>query len=602
MFRIVLVVLFGFSFIFRASAQNNSNENPFVQFDNPQKSDKNFHNFSQQLTSLLQQHPNKQDSLKNLIVEAYQQTENRMFYYDAKIRELHENWGKGEYTFDDFVEKMFELQDEADGEKLSHIRLYILYYVYINYRINTDNYERIFFYAKQLEQIINSLNINDYPECIWYLIEIVSIHYSFEDYQKSSELLHKIIAYPELANKVQGLNTSYNTLALINKNDNNYAKADSFLNLILENNKNLNKNLNKNWSTLYSIKAWNAIAIGNIGDLKVLLGRDDEAIPMLKKSLTEMSELKDFRYACGKAKTLAEIYLRKKNLPLAEKYLRTAIEYNNLHGVAKENRMWEIYPTLSKLYAAKGNGELAAAYLDSAMRYEERHEKEFDIKKLLRFEQTIHKEEIEKEQIQKRHIQTIVIALSIFTIIVVVFSLMIAILYRKKRNAYKELVKKAKLWAGVETDESKKTTDDDFFETAENTDELSSAADETSAENIDTPDEYDTKLFGEIKEFLEKSEIYINENFSLQQLSAEMKMSPNYISQAINRCTGNGFSALTNSYRVKHAVKLMSQKDEKRPLVEEISMNSGFADRTSFYRAFKKIVGMTPSAYLKSQN
>ena len=60
------------------------------------------------------------------------------------------------------------------------------------------------------------------------------------------------------------------------------------------------------------------------------------------------------------------------------------------------------------------------------------------------------------------------------------------------------------------------------------------------------------------------------------------------------------YSCLLNEYRIKDALRLLADKKNNDKNVEEISTMVGFANRQSFYAAFYRIIGETPSAYRKA--
>lgn len=71
-----------------------------------------------------------------------------------------------------------------------------------------------------------------------------------------------------------------------------------------------------------------------------------------------------------------------------------------------------------------------------------------------------------------------------------------------------------------------------------------------------------------------------------------------YLSVAINRVTGVNFSVWLAEYRVNYAIDLMnkSEADNMDLLVYE---KAGFSSRSTFYRQFKQITGLSPKQYLK---
>ena len=68
-----------------------------------------------------------------------------------------------------------------------------------------------------------------------------------------------------------------------------------------------------------------------------------------------------------------------------------------------------------------------------------------------------------------------------------------------------------------------------------------------------------------------------------------------YLSNAVNNYFGCNFKRLINSYRVVRAKELLDGKDCP---VSELFSRCGFASKSVFYVAFRKVVGMTPLQYI----
>ena len=65
--------------------------------------------------------------------------------------------------------------------------------------------------------------------------------------------------------------------------------------------------------------------------------------------------------------------------------------------------------------------------------------------------------------------------------------------------------------------------------------------------------------------------------------------------QRLNNYFGCNFKRLINSYRVVRAKELLDGKDCP---VNELFSRCGFASKSVFYVAFRKVVGMTPLQYI----
>jgi len=91
--------------------------------------------------------------------------------------------------------------------------------------------------------------------------------------------------------------------------------------------------------------------------------------------------------------------------------------------------------------------------------------------------------------------------------------------------------------------------------------------------------------------------LYRDPNLTLGALAQQVGVSPNYVSQTLNQRLGISFFEFVNSWRVREAIPLVAAGEQT---VLAIAYEVGFNARSSFYTAFKKETGLTPSAYKKA--
>lgn len=108
------------------------------------------------------------------------------------------------------------------------------------------------------------------------------------------------------------------------------------------------------------------------------------------------------------------------------------------------------------------------------------------------------------------------------------------------------------------------------------------------------------QLFREIVDLLTEQEYYLRNNLKLSDVSNRLETPINKASRAINENFGASYSDLLNSLRVNHARKLLSDPDNDDKLLA-VAMDSGFNNKVSFHKHFKKIVGMSPQKYRAKQ-
>jgi len=96
-----------------------------------------------------------------------------------------------------------------------------------------------------------------------------------------------------------------------------------------------------------------------------------------------------------------------------------------------------------------------------------------------------------------------------------------------------------------------------------------------------------------------KDKLYMNKELSLKIFSEAIAVNRNHVSQIINEKYKKNFNSLINEYRIKEAMRLLSEPESKLYTFEAIAFQVGFSSKTSFYRSFKAISGVTPSYFIK---
>lgn len=107
-------------------------------------------------------------------------------------------------------------------------------------------------------------------------------------------------------------------------------------------------------------------------------------------------------------------------------------------------------------------------------------------------------------------------------------------------------------------------------------------------------------LLDELKYKMDSEKLYLDNQLSLPQLAQVLNVSNHYLSQVINQQTGMNFFDFINRYRVDLAKQKLISPSSQTENILSIAMDSGFNSKSSFYTAFKKHTGMTPSQYRKA--
>ncbi|MEJ8562951.1 helix-turn-helix domain-containing protein [Yoonia sp. GPGPB17] len=125
------------------------------------------------------------------------------------------------------------------------------------------------------------------------------------------------------------------------------------------------------------------------------------------------------------------------------------------------------------------------------------------------------------------------------------------------------------------------------------------AKDDAKYQNSALTDEMAKRLERKLRHAMTEDKLQQDPNLSLWSLSRHIGASPNYVSQTLNTEIGENFFDFVNRYRIQTAQKLLHETDRA---VLEITYEVGFNSRSSFYTAFSKVTGETPTAYRKKMS
>ena len=136
----------------------------------------------------------------------------------------------------------------------------------------------------------------------------------------------------------------------------------------------------------------------------------------------------------------------------------------------------------------------------------------------------------------------------------------------------KEYVKIVKEWVEVPKHEPKAITEDDL--------------------------EKFQDILSKIESFFQTNKSHLNPDFNIKNLAEQMNIPEYLLSKAINVKAGMHFFDYVNSFRIKEALLFLAdEKAMKQFTIEALAHQCGFGNKTSFYKAFKKSTGKTPSDF-----
>ncbi|RXK82943.1 helix-turn-helix domain-containing protein [Filimonas effusa] len=114
-----------------------------------------------------------------------------------------------------------------------------------------------------------------------------------------------------------------------------------------------------------------------------------------------------------------------------------------------------------------------------------------------------------------------------------------------------------------------------------------------------TGNDQDTRiLVNFIEQSITAEQLFKIKSLSITQLAGSMSMPAHLLSYVLNEHYKKRFTDFINGYRVNYVKQQLRQGREwKQNKVEALGLEAGFASRSTFFAAFKKLEGVTPAAY-----
>ena len=113
------------------------------------------------------------------------------------------------------------------------------------------------------------------------------------------------------------------------------------------------------------------------------------------------------------------------------------------------------------------------------------------------------------------------------------------------------------------------------------------------------------KLALALQDLFETEKVYRQQGLSVDDVTKTLQTNSKYLSNAIKEHFQKGFIEYVNTYRVEEAIEMLKEQEKGGKYahysVEMIAEEAGFANRATFYAAFKRIVGVTPREYIEVQ-
>ncbi len=122
------------------------------------------------------------------------------------------------------------------------------------------------------------------------------------------------------------------------------------------------------------------------------------------------------------------------------------------------------------------------------------------------------------------------------------------------------------------------------------------ASNETTSSAITIDDAFITTLLRD----MEKKQPYLDPEITISKLSEMLNVKTEFLSEVLNSQLNQNFFDFINKYRLGEFKNQCISKANSHLSIMGIAYNCGFNSKASFYRAFRKFEGISPSAYIES--
>lgn len=115
------------------------------------------------------------------------------------------------------------------------------------------------------------------------------------------------------------------------------------------------------------------------------------------------------------------------------------------------------------------------------------------------------------------------------------------------------------------------------------------------------PQDKINSLKARIQQLMDRDKLFLDEELSLRKLASQAGIEPNLLSYLLNAAFRQNFYDFVNQYRVEEVKGKMADSSVQHLTLLAIAFECGFNSKATFNRSFKKVTGMSPSAYRKQK-
>jgi AraC-like DNA-binding protein/DNA-binding XRE family transcriptional regulator len=436
-------------------------------------------------------------------------------------------------------------------------------------------------YDKAIHNYEEALNFTDNDSLkLIYLFNISIIFLESGKYKESIKYCNEVLDLMKDKGNEYYEQNKYTIIATLGAT---YLEMDDYKNALLNLKAALNSSkifIPQDYGTIYN----------NLGNAYLSVDSLKQADYYLSKAITLFDSLNLYEMKLGALNSKADMFIKNKqdiNLK-AIIYEISSLVFNVSDSYIKK----ESYDLLSNYYEKCDEYEnslkfykLLSAIKDSISSKEVSNTlNEFNIK----YETEKKEQQIKEQQINIKNKNRLVIFSLINGIILLAVLLVVAILYRKKNQAYKRLV--LQNLDNIEFERGVISND--------GLDEIGNNNSVLKYSNSFIDDEQRNQILECLNKLL-KDKVYTEIGLTIKKLAEMCQTNRTYISQIINEKYGMNFNTFINKFRIDEAKRILSEAPNDFQL-KNLYCELGFNSYSTFNEAFRKQVGVSPSFFQKT--
>lgn len=449
------------------------------------------------------------------------------------------------------------------------------------------DYDKAFYIGLQLEEKLPLVAESEFPDKRKIYYKLGEAYYLFLDFHKSITLLEKALSPVPLSFDDTANLDALKIIGICYANIDKMDISDDYFRATL-----LSDDL------VFRRPLYNAYAVSHLGCNEMLKGNYDNALKLSLAVWPTLRQTDDYGHLAGMCYCRGRSFLQKGDYRQASHWIDSLVYFARRDQYNYTKRIKQAYLLQADYFSVLGDAGKTKTFNDSLVSVYKSGEREYTSQYITRAMHKHNSEKIEEQENRIRVAQNYIIVISFIALLGIVVSSIIWSLYRKKNEAYVALAKRAIEWAqdGREEVSQHAGADGDSI--------TNGAAFENAASGMDhdiSPTDEDRRIMALIEcEVVERS-AFLEHDLTGELLAARLHVHRNNISQAVNRITKNNLNHYINSYRIKEAIKIISETDWKQLNVDELYERVGFGSRPSFYRVFKQFTGLSPVMFQKKR-